>query len=372
MGQFCRMLYLDHAATTPLRPEAAAAMAPWLGPQFGNTSGSHAISRRAKNALEEARERVATVLGAKPAEIVFTGGGTEADNLALMGRAAVSGQVVTTAIEHEAVLATSSFLARLGREVAIVSVKSEGVVDPDAVLAATTGDTAVVSVMAVNNETGARQPINEIATALAEQGIPFHTDAVQAFGSQAVSASQADLISLAAHKFGGPQGVGILYVREGTRLDPLLNGGGQEMGRRSGTHNVAGIVGMTAAMEAATSDRARFVAATSEARQRFEAKLSDRVERTIPVDSAVPHISHLRFEVPADTMLVRIDRLGLAASAGSACQSGATTISHVLEAMGVSPETARRSLRFSFGWTSTPEDGEQAAELVLAALEEGR
>jgi cysteine desulfurase len=347
-------------------------MAPWLGPQFGNTSGSHSISRRAKNALEEARERIATLLSATPAEIVFTGGGTESDNLALLGRAALRGNVVSSAVEHEAVLQAAEFLGRLGHKVTVVPVGRDGLVDPDQLLAATDDETAVVSVMSVNNETGARQSIEKIAHLLRQRDIVFHTDAIQAFSSQTVSGEQADLISLSAHKFGGPQGVGLLFVRSGTRLDPLLNGGGQEMGRRSGTHNVAGILGMAAAMEAAAADRTRFAATTNEARQRFEAKLSDRAERTIPSDIAAPHVSHLRFEVPADTMLVRLDRLGLAASAGSACQSGATTISHVLAAMGVEPENARRSLRFSFGWTSTPEEGERAAELVLAALEEGR
>jgi cysteine desulfurase len=319
-------------------------MAPWLGRQFGNTSGSHAVSRQAKNALEEARELVAALLEATPSEIVFTGGGTEADNLALVGRAAFGGNVVTTAVEHEAVLRSGEFLGRLGRHVTVVPVDRHGVVDPERLLDAVDEETAVVSVMSVNNETGVRD----------------------------VSAMHADLVSFSGHKFGGPQGVGLLLVRSGTRLEPLLSGGGQEMGRRSGTHNLAGILGMAAAMEAAALDRTRFSAITGEARERFEAKLSDRAERTVPVDLTVPHISHLRFEVPADAMLVRLDRLGLAASAGSACQSGATTISHVLAAMGLAPEAARRSLRFSFGWTSTAEDGERAAEKVLAALAEGK
>lgn len=365
------MIYLDHAATTPLRPEVGEAMAPWLGPQFGNTSGSHATSRRAKNALEEARERIARALDTRPNEIVFTSGGTEADNLALIGRAALEGAVVTSAIEHEAILETAAFLRRLGRRVDVIGVDRTGVVDPESVLAAVAPDTAVVSVMTVNNETGGAQPIAEIGKELRERGVAFHTDAVQAFGFRPVT-GHADMVSLSGHKFGGPQGVGLLYVREGTRLEPLLNGGGQEMGRRSGTHNVAGIVGLATAIEVAVSDRIRFMATTDEARQRFEAKLSDRTERTVPIDFTAPHISHLRLEVPADTMLVRLDRLGVAASAGSACQSGATTISRVLEAMGIVPDDARRSLRFSFGWTSTPAEGEAAAELVLAALEEGR
>jgi cysteine desulfurase len=347
-------------------------MAPWLGPRFGNTSGSHAISRRAKNALEEARDKVAAVLAAKPSEIVFTAGGTEADNLALVGRAALAGGVVTTAVEHEAVLQTADFLERLGRKVTVVPVDSDGLIEPDRLSDAVSPETAVVSVMSVNNETGAKQPIEPIARILAERGITFHTDAVQAFCSQRVGSEQADLISLSAHKFGGPQGVGLLFVKTGTRLDPLVHGGGQEMGRRSGTHNLAGIVGMAAALEAADADRDRFIATTNESRQRFEAKLSDRAERTIAIDRAAPHISHLRFDTEADTMLVRLDRLGLSASAGSACQSGATTISHVLSAMAVEPHLARRALRFSFGWTTTPEEGDRAAELVLAALEEGR
>lgn len=372
----CGVIYLDHAATTPLRPDAVAAMAPYSSGRYGNSSGSHEISRRAKNALEEARERAAATLGARPLEIVFTGGGTEADNLAVKGAALAGpgmGSVVATAIEHEAVLEPAGFLRRLGCAVAMVEVDRHGVVDPEAVASVITDQTAVVSVMTVNNETGTIQPLKEVVNAVKNirPSVLVHTDAVQAFSSFDLDVNElgVDLLSLAAHKFGGPQGVGLLYVREGVALEPVLHGGGQELGRRSGTHNVAGVVGMAAAMEAAAQDRSRFKEDVTEARRRFEAKLSDRVERTVPDHLTTPQHCHVRLPVEAETMLVLLDRMGVAASAGSACQSGAATVSHVLTAMGLSSPEARRCLRFSFGWTSTPDQGERAAELVLAALE---
>jgi cysteine desulfurase len=352
-------------------------MAPFLADRFGNSSGAHGISRRAKNALEEAREHAAALLGARPQEIVFTGGGTEADNLALKGVALAGGKrggVVTVATEHEAVLEAADFLRRFGCSTEIVEVDRHGLVDPAELGAAVTGETAVVSVMAANNETGTIQPLPPLVAAAkaANPQVRFHTDAVQAFGSLDVDVDDwgVDLLSLAAHKFGGPQGVGLLFVRQGVVLEPILHGGGQELGRRSGTHNVAGAVGMAAAMELAAADRQRFRRDTTEARRRFEAKLSDRSERTVPEEFTLPQHSHLRFgQVNNETLLVLLDRLGVAASAGSACASGAATVSHVLEAMGLTPAEARRSLRFSFGWTSRVAEAEQAAELVLQALE---
>ncbi|MEX2625117.1 MAG: cysteine desulfurase family protein [Acidimicrobiia bacterium] len=370
------MLYLDHAATTPVRPAVAEAMAPFLGDRFGNSSGSHQVSRRAKNALEEARERAAFLIGARPQEIVFTGGGTESDNLALKGAALAGGRrsgVVTAATEHEAVLETVDFLSRFGCPTRIVGVDRHGLVDSDDLAAAVTNETAVVSVMAANNETGTVQPLGPLVAAVkaANPHTYFHTDAVQAFAALDIDVDEIgiDLLSLAAHKFGGPQGVGLLYVRSGVVLEPVLHGGGQELGRRSGTHNVAGAVGMGTAMELAAADRDRFRRDTAEARRRFEAKLSDRAERTVPEELTLPQHSHLRFgQINNETLLVLLDRVGVAASAGSACASGAATVSHVLEAMGLTPEEARRSLRFSFGWTSSIEESEQAAELVLEAL----
>ena len=368
------MIYLDHAATTPLRPRAAEAMEPFLRDRFGNTSGSHEISRRAKNVLEEAREQAAAILGASPSEVIFTGGGTEADNLALKGAALPNrGGVVTVATEHEAVLETARFLERLGSKLDIIGVDHHGIVDLDGLEEAVGRHTAVVSVMAVNNETGTYQPIERVVEVVKRTNprTLVHTDAVQAFSSLDLKVDDlgVDLLSLAAHKFGGPQGVGLLYARAGINLEPVIHGGGQEYGRRSGTHNVAGVVGMAAAMADAADDRDRFRRVVEESRNAFEAKLSDRMERTVPEAVSAPQHSHLRCGVENETLLVRLDRIGVAASAGSACQSGATNISHVLSAMGLSRDQARHSMRFTFGWTSTVVEAGRAAELVIQALE---
>lgn len=366
------MLYLDHAATTPLRAGVAEAMAPFAGEAFGNPSGSHAVSRRAKNALEEARERAAALLGCEPAEIVFTGGGTEADNLAILGRAlsgapAVGG-VVTVATEHDAVLEAAGLVRRLGGTVRVVGVDGEGRVDPAAVAAAVGPETAVVSVMTANNETGVLQPVAAVGAALGGR-VPLHTDAVQAFVSEDVRLDGADLLTLASHKLGGPKGVGLLAVRTGVALEPLLHGGGQELGRRSGTQNVMGIVGMVTAMELAAADRDRFRTDVGAARRRFEEGLAGVAERTVGVDGCLVQHSHLRFPgLRNETLLVRLDRAGLAASAASACQSGAADVSHVLTAMGFPPGAARECLRFSFGWTTRPGDGDAAAGIVREAL----
>ncbi len=373
------MLYLDHAATTPMRPEVWEAMAPFAGDVYGNASGSHAVARRAKNALEEARERAAVLLGARPLEIVFTGGGTEADALAVQGAALAGGRrghVVTSAVEHEAVLETAEFLERLGCPVTIVGVDKHGVVDPDQISAAVDDTTAVVSVMSANNETGVVQPIRVIAAAVKAMHLDaaLHTDAVQSFVSRDVDVDDLgiDLLTLAAHKFGGPKGVGLLYVRSGTALEPVLHGGGQELGRRSGTHNVMGAVGMVTAMEIAVADRPRFVRDVAEARTRFEAGLRRAIpdlEINAPRDGRLVQHAHVRIPgVRNETLLVRLDRAGLAASAGSSCQSGAADISHVLAAMGFDDERARQCLRFSFGWTTTPDDGDAAAAIVGEAV----
>jgi cysteine desulfurase len=377
------MLYLDHAATTPLRPEAREAMAPFFDDAFGNPSGVHGVARRARNAVEDARERAAALLEADhPLEIVFTGGGTEADNLALAGPAlAGTGRtaVVVTAVEHDAILATAAFLARLGHSVDVIGVDAHGRVDPEAVAAAVRAETAVVSVMAANNETGIRQPVRDVVAAVraVSSEALVHTDAVQAFPAEEVSvpALGADLITLASHKVGGPKGVGLLYVRTGTDLEPVIHGGGQELGRRSGTHNVAGIVGMVAALEAAAADRQRFRRDVAEARRRFETHLRAALDAAVtgaPADR-LPQHSHLHLPgVDAESLLIRLDRAGVAASAGSACHSGATHVSHVPAAMGIDPQRAAQSVRFSFGWTSVPGDGDTASRIVAAQVEEMR
>ena len=372
------MLYVDHAATTPMRPEVAEAMRPFYSDTFGNPSGVHEISRRAKDALEEARERVAQILRCEPLEVVFTSGGTESDNLALKGAALAAGRrggVVTVATEHEAVLQSAAFLSRIGCPVKILGVDRDGLVDPEAVAAAVDEETAVVSVMWANNETGVIQPVAEIAAAVraVSDRVLVHSDAVQAAVSEEVTFDDVDLLTIAGHKFGGPKGVGVLVVRSGTLLEPVLHGGGQELGRRSGTHNVAGAVGFATALELAVADRERFRRDVGEAGRRFgERLMSKRPDVVInaPEDRRLVQHSHVR--IPGtrnETVLIRLDRAGVAASAGSACQSGASTPSHVLTAMGRTFEEARESLRFSFGWTTRPEDGDELADAVVAAVE---
>ncbi len=357
-----------------MRPPVWEAMERFACEVFGNPSGSHSVSRRAKNALEEARERAAIILGCRPQEIVFTGGGTEADNLAVKG-VALSGRarqgVVTAATEHEAVLEAASFLGRVGCPVTVLPVDSSGAVDPELVGEAVAGNAAVASIMFANNETGAVSAIAEVVDAV--RGKAFvHTDAVQAFVSREIRVDDlgVDLLSLAAHKFGGPKGVGLLYVRDGVPLEPLIHGGGQELGHRSGTHNVMGVVGMVTAMELSVADRDRFVRDVTAAREAFEAELVGVATRTIPTEGSLTQHAHLRFPgVSNETLLVRLDRADVAASAASACQSGATTVSHVLTAMGIPEAQARQSLRFSFGWTSTVAEAEQAGRIVRAVVE---
>lgn len=375
------MLYLDHAATTKTRPETREAMAPYLDNTFGNPSGIHAVSRRAKNGLEEAREKIAELLGADhPLDIIFTGGGTEADNLAIVGSALAGGRrrgVVTTAVEHEAVLQSAGFLETLGCKVDRVGVDSKGRVDAAAIVAAVHADTAVVSIMTANNETGTLFPISEIAAAVrhASPDTLFHSDAVQAFVSEkiTVGSTGADMISLAAHKFGGPKGVGLLHVPRRIELEPVIHGGGQELGRRSGTHNVAGIVGMAAAMEATVANRAEMRTRVAGERDAFEAALVTAFPG-LEVNGDTTHrlVQHSHVRIPgvvAETLLIRLDQAGLAAAAGSACQSGAIEVSHVLAAMGRDEAEAAECVRFSFGWSTEVGDGAEAARLVSAVAE---
>lgn len=371
------MLYLDHAATTPLRPEAREAMAPLLGGQFGNPSGVHATARQAKNAIEAARERIADAIGAaRPLEIVFTGGGTEADNLAVIGASwPRRGGIVTSAVEHAAVLESARFAKTNGQPVSIVAVDSAGRVSPDDVAAALDEDTAVVSVMMANNETGVLQPVDEITQLVhsINERVVVHTDAVQAFSSLSVEAGTIgpDLISVSAHKIGGPQGVGFLYVRDGVELEPVIHGGGQELGRRSGTHNVAAIVGLGAAVAATVADRDGYRNRVAAARDRFEADLRAVVPVEVTSRGAerlVSH-SHVRFPgIAAETLLVRLDLAGVAAAAGAACHSGAIETSHVLEAMGITPRVAAESVRFSFGRDDDASTGATAARIVAGVV----
>ena len=377
------MIYLDHAATTPMRPEVWDAMAPFVSDVFGNSSGIHDVSRRAKNSLDEARERIAELVGSGPMEIVFTSGGTESDNLAIKG-VALNGtdrtSVVTMTTEHEAVLETTNFLSRSGHDTNLIPVDRHGAVDPGHLTAAVDARTAVVSVMLVNNETGVIHDLETISAAVhgTDPNVLVHTDAVQAMTSLPVDvdALVVDLMTATAHKFGGPKGAGFLYVREGIHLEPVLHGGGQELGRRSGTHDVAGAVGLATALELAVADRERFVHEASQLRddlkKRLAAGIDDLVINT-PETARSPH--HLNVRIPGvrnETLLMRLDQEGVAASAGSACQSGAATVSHVLEAMGLSANEARESVRFSLGWTTTAVEIEDAASILIRLVEDLR
>ena len=379
------MPYLDHAATTPLRPEALEAMLPFLQGTFGNPSGQHSQARAAKTAIEEAREQVAAALGAKPAEIVFTGGGTEADNLAIKG-AARSGRdrgfgdgVVTTAIEHHAVLHSCDRLGRDGFRVSKVGVDADGVVDLDALAAALDERTTVVSVMLANNEVGTVEPLSAIAAVVAERAprAVFHTDAVQAAAwlDVAGAAADADLIAISAHKFGGPKGVGALVVRQGAKLVPVIDGGGQERDLRSGTHNVAGIVGMAAALTATVAHREEEMPRVGALRDRLAAgiaaALPDGAVRTNgdPAGKLVNNC-HVAFPgVEAEALLLLLDRDGVCASAGSSCASGALEPSHVLAAMGLPVDLARSSVRLTLGWPTTEAEVDEAVAVITAGVD---
>ena len=373
------MLYLDHAAPTPLRPEVRDAMAPFVDERFGNPSGVHTTAQRAKNAVEEVREQIAASIGAaRPLGIVFTGGGTEADNLAVLGSSWPGhGAIVTTAVEHAAVLESARFAERNGQVVTILPVDRCGRISPREVASAVDAETAVVSVMMANNETGVCQPVDEIARRVHEvnTGTVVHTDAVQAFASLPVEVhdSGPDLISVSAHKIGGPQGVGFLFVRDGIKLEPVIHGGGQELGRRSGTHNVAAIVGLGAAVTASVADRDGYRTRVGAARDRFEQDLRSRINIEVTAGDAqrLTSHSHLRFPgIAAETLLVRLDLAGVAAAAGAACHSGAIETSHVLDAMGIEPVAASESIRFSFGRDDDASTGAAAAQIVSDVVED--
>jgi len=373
-------IYLDHSATTPVDPRVVAAMAPFWTELYGNPSSIYGLGRRAAAALEDARRRIGHILNCGPAEIVFTGCGTESDNLALRGvalAAAARGKrhLVTTPIEHHAVLHTANDLAEhFDCEVTLVPVDRYGLVDPDAVAAAIRPDTALVSVMMANNEVGTIQPIAEIAARVRERGVPFHTDAVQAGGHLPldVEALQVDLLSLSAHKFYGPKGVGLLYVRRGVRLLPVQTGGGQERGRRSGTENVPYIVGMATALELAQAERDAEARRLNLLRDRLIQGLMARIPDLIltghPTQRLPGHVSLIVPGAEAEALLIALDMAGIAASSGSACATGSPTPSHVLTAMGYTPQEAMSALRLTLGRANSEADVdyviEKLAEIV--------
>jgi cysteine desulfurase len=373
-------IYLDHNATTPVDPEVLDAMLPLLRDAFGNPSSLHWFGQRARAALDEARGHVAELIGASPAEIVFTGSGTEADNMALRGVAAMaSGDrrgIVHSAIEHHAVLHTAKALAEEGWPVQAARVRSDGLLDMDDLRAKVDERTALVSVMLANNETGLLEPVAEVARLAHERGALVHCDGVQAAGKVAVDvrALDVDLLALSAHKIYGPKGVGALYVKRGARLKPLLRGGSQERNRRAGTENVAGIAGMGAAARLARTRLASESTRLGALRDRLEERLLGIPgARRNGAGPRVPNTASVSFEgIEAESLLMALDLAGVAVSTGAACAAGAVEPSHVLRGMGLPPERVQGSVRFSLGRSNTEEQVDRAAEAVAAAVEKQR
>jgi cysteine desulfurase len=369
-------LYLDHNATTPLDPRVLEAMLAVLRDGPGNASSLHWFGQRARAAVDEARGAVAALIGASPSEVVFTGSGTEADNLALRGVAAAAREprrkILYSAIEHHAVVHTARALAEEGVPVEAVRACADGRVDIDDLQAKLDGTTALVSLMLANNETGVVQPVAEVARLAHAHGALLHCDAVQAAGKIAldVGALDVDLLALSAHKIYGPQGVGALFVRRGARMKPLLRGGAQERNRRAGTENVAGIAGFGRAARLAARDVGPEAARLAALRDRLEARLLAIPGAVRNGDAArVPNTTNVSFDrAEAESLLLALDLQGLAVSTGAACAAGAMEPSHVLRAMGLPLARVQGSLRFSLGRSTTEAEVEQAAEMVAEAV----
>lgn len=365
---------MDNAATTSLKPQVLQAMMPYLTGNYGNASSLYEEGREARQAVEQAREKTARALNAKPDEIYFTSGGTEADNWAIKGIAFASRgkgkHIITTPIEHHAVLHACDYLEKHGFEITYLPVDSDGLVSPDDVLRAMRRDTILVSVMFANNEIGTVEPIAEIAKICRERGVPLHTDAVQVVGHLPVDveALGVDLLSLSAHKFHGPKGVGALYVRKGVNLDPFVHGGGQERNRRAGTENVAGIVGLGAAVELAVSTMGEVTPRVAALRDRLIAGILERVPEVKlngHTTRRLPGNAHFCFRyIEGESLLLNLDLKGISASTGSACTSGSLEPSHVLLALGISHELAQGSLRLSLDEENTAEDVEYLLEVL--------
>ena len=373
-------IYLDYNSTTPTAPEVFEAMAPFFTDNFANPFNLHRFGQRARGPLNEARDSVAALLGAaSPDEIIFTGGGSESDNLAVKGVAAASvsrgRHVITSAIEQPAVLVACEWLADEGWDVTFLSPDDEGIVHADALAAAIRPDTVLVSIMHANNEVGTVEPIAELAAVARERGVLFHTDAVQTVGKIPVSVGDlgVDLLSISAHKFYGPKGVGVLYVRSGVELVPLIHGGHQEEGRRAGTHNTPGIIGLARALELATADREEEGNRLARLRDRLKdgiLAMPGKVVFMTPAANAMPNTLNVCFPgIEGEALMLALDMEGISAATGSACASGSSEPSHVHAAMGCPPEVARGSIRFSLGKYTTEEDIGRVLEVLPPVVE---
>jgi cysteine desulfurase len=379
-----RLIYLDHAATTPLDERVLAEMMPYLTERFGNPSSIHRPGRQALDALDDARDTIAAVMGANPKEIIFTGGGTESNNLAIKGvalaqqRAGKGAHLITSAIEHHAALHAFEYLEAFGFEVTILPVDAFGMVQPDDLRAAIRPDTTLVSIMYANNEIGTIQPIAELGAICRERGVFLHTDAVQAAGSLPINVRSlnVDLLSITAHKFYGPKGVGALYIRRGVPLLPQISGGGQERRRRAGTENVAGIVGMAHALQQAEEHRPAYAAHCAALRDQLIngilAHVSGAILNGHPSERLPNNANLLIDEIEGESILLLLDQHGIAASSGSACTSGSLEASHVLLALGLPHERAIGSIRFSIGRDTTSADIAVVIETLPALVEQLR
>jgi cysteine desulfurase len=363
-------VYFDNNATTPVLPEVFEAMRPYYGEHFGNASSIHHHGQETRAAVERARESVAELVGCRSSEIVFTSGGTEGDNLAIFGLATEGDHVITSTIEHHAVLNACKRLEAMGCEVTYIPVDGRGLVDPADVRRGLRSNTKLISIMMANNETGVLQPVGEIGKIAAEADIYFHTDAVQAAGKVAINVKQigCDLLSISGHKMNAPQGVGALFVRKGTILQPMLYGGSHERSRRAGTENVPGIVALGIAAEIAKDALSNGSIARIEGmRDRLQQMLSKVEAAGVNGDGAprVPNTTNIYFDhIEGEALVIALDLKGLAVSTGAACSSGAIEPSHVLTAMGLRAERARASIRFSLGKQNTEEEVEFALALV--------
>jgi len=365
-----RRVYLDNNATTPVLPEVLEAMRPYFGEHFGNASSIHHHGQETRAAVERARESVAALLGCRASEVVFTSGGTEADNLAIFGLTRSGDHVITSTIEHHAVLNACKHLAAKGCEVTYIPVDGRGLVDPADVKHAVRPNTKLITIMFANNETGVVQPVAEIGEIAAEADIYFHTDAVQAAGKIAIDVNKigCDLLTISGHKFHGPQGVGALYVRKGTQLEPMLYGGSHERSRRAGTENVPGIVGLGKAAELAVAGFERGDdLKMAVARDHLERELLSIEATGLNGEGAprVPNTTNIYFDsIAGEALVIALDLKGLAVSTGAACSSGAIEPSHVLLAMGLGPDRAKASIRFSLGKQNMAEDVDFALALI--------